>query len=118
MREFTLESDRYVDRAATLHGLHRTDLNALGFLVRPSREATTMTPGKLGEALNLSSPATTASMTEHARNVGRALFMPLAVQLGGSLEHYTPAELAVVQRFLLEMTEATTTATENLQAPE
>lgn len=143
MREFTLESDRYVDRAASLHGLHRTDLNALGFLVRPTREATAMTPGKLGEALNLSSPATTAlvdrlersghvnrqrgqidrrqvqlSMTEHARNVGRALFMPLAVELGGSLKNYTPEELAVVQRFLVEMTAATAEATEHLQAPE
>ena len=60
MREFTLESDRYVERVASLHGLHRTDLNALGFLIRPGREANSMTPGKLGEALNLSSPATTA----------------------------------------------------------
>ncbi len=143
MREFTLESDRYVERVASLHGLHRTDLNALGFLIRPGREANSMTPGKLGEALNLSSPATTAlvdrlersghvnrqrgqtdrrqvqlAMTEHAGNVGRAMFMPLAAQLAVALQNYSPEELAVVERFLLEMTEATVTAMESLQAPE
>ncbi len=143
MREFTLESDRYVDRAASLHGLHRTDLNALGFLIRPGRDAKAMTPGKLGEALNLSSPATTAlvdrlersghvnrlrnqtdrrqiqlAMTDHAKDVGRALFMPLAAQLAGTLHNYTPEELALVQRFLHDMTEATTEAMENLQPPE
>ncbi|MHA7306207.1 MarR family winged helix-turn-helix transcriptional regulator [Arthrobacter sp. TMN-49] len=143
MREFTLESDRYVERVASLHGLHRTDLNALGFLVRPSREGKTMTPGKLGEALNLSSPATTAlvdrlersghvvrqrdqadrrqiqlAMTEHARNVGRTLFLPLAMELSGAVENYTPEELDLVERFLRDMTSATATAMENLKAPE
>ncbi|WP_243399969.1 MarR family winged helix-turn-helix transcriptional regulator [Arthrobacter glacialis] len=143
MREFTLESDRYVERVASLHGLHRTDLNALGFLVRPSREGNTMTPGKLGDALNLSSPATTAlvdrlarsghvvrqrdqadrrqiqlSMTEHARNVGRTLFLPLAMELGGAVQNYTPEELELVERFLRDMTAATSTARENLKAPE
>nr|WP_233912244.1 MarR family transcriptional regulator [Arthrobacter polaris]UIK88065.1 MarR family transcriptional regulator [Arthrobacter polaris] len=142
MREFTLESDRYVDKVASLHGLHRTDLNALGFLIRPDREANAMTPGKLGEALNLSSPATTAlvdrlersghvnrqrdkndrrqiqlAMTEHARGVGRALFTPLAAQLTGTLAKYTPEELALVEKFLLDATAATAEALENLQAP-
>lgn len=143
MREFTLESDRYVDRVASLHGLHRTDLNALGFLVRPSREGNTLTPGKLGDALNLSSPATTAlvdrlersghvvrqrdqadrrqiqlAMTEHARNVGRTLFLPLAMELGDAVQSYTPEELDLVERFLRDMTVATGAAREKLKAPE
>ncbi|MEO6530946.1 MAG: MarR family transcriptional regulator [Specibacter sp.] len=143
MREFTLESDRYVERVASLHGLHRTDLNALGFLVRPSREGNTMTPGKLGDALNLSSPATTAlvdrlersghvvrqrdqadrrqiqlAMTEHARSVGRTLFLPLAMELGDAVQKYTPAELDLVERFLRDMMVATGVAREKLKAPE
>lgn len=139
MREFTLESDRYVERVAALNGLHRTDLNALGFLIRPGREA--MTPGKLGDALNLSSPATTAlvdrlersghvnrqrnqvdrrqiqlAMTEHARTVGRALFTPLAAQLSDALEKYSPEELELIQKFLSDMTAATSSARESLSA--
>lgn len=138
MREFTLESDRYVERAAALNGLHRTDLNALGFLIRPGQEA--MTPGKLGEALNLSSPATTAlvdrlersghvnrsrnqidrrqiqlAMTDHARTVGRNLFTPLAAHLNQAMEKYSPEELALIQNFLCEMTDATTSARESLR---
>lgn len=143
MREFSLESERYVERVASLHGLHRTDLNALGFLIRPDLADNAMTPGKLGDALNLSSPATTAlvdrleraghvnrrrsetdrrqiqlAMTDHARNVGRELFAPLATQMGASLEHYSLEELAVVQRFLAEMTAATVAARDSLTAPQ
>jgi len=143
MREFSVESDRYVERVASLHGLHRTDLNALGFLVRPGLAGNAITPGKLGDALNLSSPATTAlvdrleksghvnrkrsetdrrqvqlAMTDHARTVGRQLFAPLAAQMSASLEHYSPEELAIVQRFLVEMTEATVAARDSLKAPE
>lgn len=139
MREYSLESDRYVERAASLHGFHRTDLNALGFLIRPDAATGAMTPGKLGEALNLSSPATTAlvdrlersghvirkrsetdrrqvqlAMTEHARTVGRTLFFPLAAQLTAALQRYTPDELDLVRRFLVDMTEATTQARDGL----
>ncbi|PYI67611.1 MarR family transcriptional regulator [Arthrobacter livingstonensis] len=118
-----------------MHGLHRTDLNALGLLVRPDAAGHAMTPGKLGEALNLSSPATTAlvdrlersghvnrersqtdrrqvelAMTGQARSVGRALFGPLAVHLGAALEGYTDVELELVTRFLEDMTAATAAA--------
>jgi DNA-binding MarR family transcriptional regulator len=142
MREFTLESDRYADRAAAIHGLHRTDLNALGFLISPGPNAAAATPGKLGQALNLSSPAVTAlidrlehsghvtrqrgqtdrrqvelAMTDGARAVGRQLFMPLAVQLSQVLANYSPEELVLVERFLHEMTNATGAAAVNLKAP-
>lgn len=142
MREFSLESDRYVERVAFLHDLHRTDLNALGYLVRPDLAENAMTPGKLGDALNLSSPATTAlvdrlekaghvnrkrsetdrrqvelAMTDHARSVGRELFAPLATHMSTALANYSPEELAVVQRFLAEMTEATIAAKNGLRPP-
>lgn len=137
MREFSVQTDRYVERVASLHGLHRTDLNALGLLVRPGDDH--LTPGKLGEALNLSSPATTAlldrlernghvnrqrseidrrqvqlAMTDHARVVGRTLFSPLAAHLGAALADYTPAELELVQRFLTDMTAATVAARDDV----
>ncbi|ALE04228.1 hypothetical protein AL755_00465 (plasmid) [Arthrobacter sp. ERGS1:01] len=143
MREFSLESDRYVERVAALHGLHRTDLNALGYLIRPGLAENAMTPGKLGDALHLSSPATTAlvdrlersghvnrkrsetdrrqvelAMTEHARTVGRELFAPLAARMATALANYSPEELAVVQRFLTEMTDATVEAKNGLSAPQ
>lgn len=139
MREFTLESDRYVDRAAAVHGLHRTHLNALGFLV--GQESKAPTPGALGHALNLSSPAVTAlvdrlersghvtrtrgttdrrrvelAMTDSARVIGRQLFRPLAERLGHALENYSPEELFLVERFLREMTLATAEAKGNVVA--
>lgn len=139
MRQFALESERYVERAAAVHGLHRTHLNALGFLVSPGSNAPT--PGRLGQALNLSSPAVTAlvdrlehsghvtrqrgqadrrqvelAMTDSARSIGRQLFMPLAAHLSQALESYSPEELALVERFLHEMTSATAEAKENLRA--
>lgn len=139
MREFVLESDRYVDRAAAVHGLHRTHLNALGFLVGSGPSGST--PGVLGHALNLSSPAVTAlvdrleksghvtrkrgtsdrrqvelAMTDSARVVGRQLFGPLSELLGHALENYSPEELALVERFLREMTLATAEAKNNMTA--
>ncbi|WP_449373746.1 MarR family winged helix-turn-helix transcriptional regulator [Arthrobacter psychrolactophilus] len=139
MRNFALESDRYVNRAAAVHGLHRTHLNALGFLV--AQESDAPTAGVLGHALNLSSPAVTAlvdrleksghvqrkrgvndkrrvelTMTDSARVIGRQLFMPLAEHLGQALANYSPEELALVERFLREMTQATAEAKNNMTA--
>ncbi|MCQ9164047.1 MULTISPECIES: MarR family winged helix-turn-helix transcriptional regulator [unclassified Arthrobacter] len=142
MREFSLESDRYVERVAALYGLHRTDLNALGYLVRPGVGEKPLTPGKLGAALNLSSPATTAlvdrlersghvtrqrsrtdrrqvdlAMTDHAGEVGRAMFGPLAAVMRGALGKYTPGEVELLTRFLHEMTAATEAAGDAVAAP-
>lgn len=141
MRAFTLESDRYVEQVAGLHGLHRTDLNALGYLVGQDFVGGSMTAGRLGEALNLSSPATTAlvdrlskqghvqrhrsdvdrrqvevSMTEHARQVGRELFTPLSSHLSAAMENYSLEELQLLDRFLKDMTAATTDAKDSLRA--
>ncbi|WP_051389365.1 MarR family winged helix-turn-helix transcriptional regulator [Arthrobacter sp. 35W] len=135
LREFTVETDRYVEQISSTHGLHRTDMNALAFLVQAGFGHAAVTPGRLGEALNLSSPATTAlvdrldraghvtrersgtdrrqvhlAMTDHARAVGRTLFAPLASHLGAAMEGYTEAELELAQRFLTDMLAATAAA--------
>jgi DNA-binding MarR family transcriptional regulator len=135
LQQFTLETDRYVETISERNALHRTDLNALAFLVQAARTQTPVTPGKLGEALNLSSPATTAlvdrldraghvqrdrtgsdrrkvqlSMTEHARQVGSSLFAPLAQHLGAAIEQYSAEERAVAERFVRDMVAATVRA--------
>jgi DNA-binding MarR family transcriptional regulator len=135
LQQFTVETDRYVETISERNALHRTDLNALAFLVQAARTATPVTPGKLGEALNLSSPATTAlvdrldraghvqrdrigtdrrkvqlSMTEHARRVGSSLFAPLAQQLGAAIEQYSEEEQALAERFIRDMVAATVRA--------
>ncbi|WP_427016035.1 MarR family winged helix-turn-helix transcriptional regulator [Pseudarthrobacter sp. P1] len=142
LREFTVETDRYVERVGSLHGLHRTDMNALAFLVQAGLGPQPATPGRLGEALNLSSPATTAlvdrldraghvtrqrseadrrqvelAMTDHARQVGRSLFSPLAAHLGAAMAGYSEAELALAQRFIADMIEATAAARGDIPAP-
>src|SRR5262245_5400564 len=60
MRALTVESDRFAERFAASHGLHRTDLNALVVILDAARAGRPLTPGGLGAALNLSPPATTA----------------------------------------------------------
>ncbi|MDQ6753549.1 MAG: MarR family transcriptional regulator [Actinomycetota bacterium] len=135
LQQFTLETDRYVERVSLAHGLHRTDMNALAFLVQASRTSDVVTPGRLGDALNLSSPATTALldrldraghvrrqrdgadrrqvqvvMTDQARRLGSSLFSPLASRLAAALDGYTPEERRFAERFVADMVDATVEA--------
>jgi DNA-binding MarR family transcriptional regulator len=132
LQQFTLETERYVDRISTLHGLHRTDMSALAFMVQAVRAQETVTPGKLGKVLNLSSPATTAlldrldraghisrqregsdrrqvqiALTDQARELGSRLFSPLADRLADALDGYAPDELRLAHSFILDMITAT-----------
>ncbi|MCZ2401915.1 MarR family transcriptional regulator [Paenarthrobacter sp. Z7-10] len=142
LQEFTVETERYVEQVSSTHALHRTDLNALAFLVQASRSEGPVTPGRLGEALNLSSPATTAlvdrldraghltrrrsetdrrqvqlSMTSHAREVGSALFSPLAARLDAALTDYSPQERQLAERFMRDMVRATVQARSEIPDP-
>lgn len=135
LREFTTETDRYIEVRGGHAGLHRTHLHALAHVMDAERRGAAMTPGRLAAALNLSSPATSALLerlesaghvvrrptpgdrrsvtleaTRSARNVGGELFGPLAVALREVLTRYSPAELELVSRFLAEATAATTAA--------
>lgn len=135
LQEFTVETERYVERVGSAHALHRTDMNALAFMVQAARSGNPVTPGRLGEALNLSSPATTAlidrldraghltrhrsetdrrqiqlSMTSHAREVGSTLFSPLAAHLDAALTEYSLPERQLAERFLRDMVRATVEA--------
>ncbi len=142
LQQFTVETDRYVDAVSSTHRLHRTDLSALAFMVQAARADQTVTPGRLGEALNLSSPATTAlmdrldraghltrhrsaedrrqiqlAMTDHARQVGRRLFTPLARHLTQALDGYSDAERELASRFITDMIAATIAAREDIPEP-
>jgi len=142
LQQFTVETDRYVDRVSVLNGLHRTDMHALAFLVQAYRSSDPVTPGKLGEVLNLSSPATTAlldrldrsghvrrerggpdrrrvqvTVTDRARRLGSMLFSPLAEHLGSALDGYSADELRFAERFMADMIKATTAARADVPEP-
>ncbi|WP_309124375.1 MarR family transcriptional regulator [Arthrobacter sp.] len=138
LQQFTVETDRYVDTISVRDALHRTDLNALGIMMGAARAGATVTPGMLRQALNLSSPATTAlidrldeaghvrrsrssvdrrqvhlEMTEKALATGTRLFTPLAREVEQSLAEFTPEELALLSRMMRKVTDATVHAREH-----
>jgi DNA-binding MarR family transcriptional regulator len=135
LREFTTAMDRYIDAHGGRHGLHRTDLNALGHVMDASRRGEDLGPGELAAALNLSAPATSAllarlegvghvqrrhsatdrrrvsiQMTDEAMQVGREVFAPIGGAIRDVVAGFTPSEREVVLRFLSEIVDRTTVA--------
>ncbi|MFI6324872.1 MarR family winged helix-turn-helix transcriptional regulator [Nonomuraea sp. NPDC050556] len=142
MRRLNMESDRFVERFATLHGLHRTDLNALVVILDAVNAGHAMSPGELGAALMLSPPATTAllnrleqaghverrrsstdrrkvevAMNEQAAELARQFFAPLGRQLSEVIGGFSEEERRVIGRFLAGSIEATVEASK-LARPE
>lgn len=141
LQELNLELDRFAHGFARRHGLHATDVGALGQLAQAEARGLPMTPSRLAAAVDLSAPATSAllnrleqighverspdpddrrrqlvSLHPAARTMASAFFGPLADALEGALDDLDDAEVAVVERFLRAAIEATRTLTE--QAPE
>jgi DNA-binding MarR family transcriptional regulator len=131
LRGFTTAMDRYIDVHGSRHGLHRTDLHALGHVMDASIRGVQLTPGELAAVLNLSPPATSAllarlesvghvrrshsatdrrrvaiEMTDEARRVGREVFAPIGSAVRGVIDELTPEEQYVVLRFLDRVVEA------------
>jgi DNA-binding MarR family transcriptional regulator len=127
LQAYATEADRLGQAFAERHGLHPTDLHALLAVMHADRAGRPLTPGGLGQQLGLSSGATTALVDrlervghvhrvrderdrrrvtlrygETAATVGEAFFGPLAVRLDEVLDAYSPAELAVARRFLVD----------------
>ncbi|GII87764.1 hypothetical protein Ssi03_57540 [Sphaerisporangium siamense] len=125
MRRLTVELDRFAERFASDHGLHRTDLNAVVVIMDAVRGGAPLTPGSLAGALNLSAPATTALLNrlERAGHVERRrsatdrrkveltlraqavalaerFFAPLADSLASVFDRFTDEERGVIRRFL------------------
>jgi DNA-binding MarR family transcriptional regulator len=128
LQDYADEAGRLGHAFAADQGLHRTDAAALLAVLRAERDGAALTPGRLGEEVGLSSGATTAAVDRLERlghlhrvrddadrrrvtlhhdpagaAVGRAFFGPLASRLDAVLADYTPAELAVVHRFLTDV---------------
>ncbi|MDQ0736133.1 MarR family winged helix-turn-helix transcriptional regulator [Arthrobacter agilis] len=135
LRQFTVETDRYVDVASERDSLYRTDLHALSIMMGAARAGLTVTPGMLREELNLSSPATTAlvdrldsaghvtrrrsdvdrrqvhlEMTEKARSTGAMLFAPLARHINAVFDRYSEEQLTLLRDMLQDVTDATVAA--------
>ncbi|MPQ97797.1 MarR family transcriptional regulator [Modestobacter sp. I12A-02628] len=142
LRRFAVETDRYVESSGTQHDLHRTDLNALAVILDANRAGEPLTPSRLGAALHLSSPATTAlldrleraghvrrtrstvdrrrvdlEMTRAAGLVAGELFGPLGRSVGAAVERYGPEERALVARFLRDVIAATVAARQTPTPP-
>ena len=129
LRRLTVEVDAVGERFAELHGLGRTDVRALVAIMDATRSGAALTAGGLGSAVDLSSASVTAlvdrleraghvrrvrdpedrrrvvlEMSESAMTAGGSFFGGLARDLVDAMGGYTDAELAVVHRFLAEMT--------------
>jgi DNA-binding MarR family transcriptional regulator len=130
LRRLTVELDAVGQRFADLHGLNRTDVRALVAIMDATRRGTALTAGGLGEAVDLRSASVTAlvdrlekvghvrrvrdpqdrrrvslEISESAMAAGAAFFGGLQSDLVAAMSGYSDEELAVVRRFLSEMTD-------------
>lgn len=133
LRRLTVELDAVGQRFAQLHGLNRTDVRALVAIMDAARRGEALTAGRLGEAVELRSASVTAlvdrlervghvrrtrdaedrrrvvlEMSDSAMAAGSEHFGGLARDLSAAMEDYTPDELAVVRRWLEDMTAVVT----------
>ena len=141
LREYNIEATKVGDAFAQGNGLHPTDLHALIAVMHAERRGDPLTPGRLGEALELSSGATTAVIDRleragHVKRVrdsadrrvvhllhdapGRTLassfFRPLAARSHAVMDEFSGAELEIVLRFMQGITAAMTAHHEEVRA--
>jgi DNA-binding MarR family transcriptional regulator len=130
LRQMNVELDQLGHEFAAQHRLHTTDMRALVAIMDAGRGGQTMTPGRLAQELNLTSPSVTALLDRlerqgHLRRVrdhhdrrrvtleiepqalalGAEFFGPLNRELLAAMDAFSDAELQVAGRFLQAMTE-------------
>lgn len=130
LRRLAVELDAVGERFAEVHGLGRTDVRAMVAIMDAARHGKALTAGALGRAVDLSSASVTAlvdrleraghvrrvrdpqdrrrvalEMSESAMAAGGRFFGGLQRDLMAAMEHYTDDQLALVRRFLTEMTD-------------
>jgi DNA-binding MarR family transcriptional regulator len=135
LRGLTVEFDLFAAEFATGKNLHPTDLRALIHLLDAARAGVAASPGWLGSRLRLNSASTTELIDrlegaghvrrerdtkdrrrvqlvveEQAVALGWSFFGTLIAELVGSMRTFSSAELDVVRRFLLAMTEVVVAA--------
>lgn len=131
LRRYAVDAQHVGHAFANLHGLNPTDLNALIAVMDAELFGDPITPGRLGEQLNLSSGSVTALVDRleraghirrdrdttdrrkvllHYADQGAALamefFRPLGVRTDTVMDRFAEDELEVVHRFLAEMGES------------
>lgn len=125
LRAMTVESDQFAEQFGALHGLHRTDMNALVVIMDAERRGEPMSPSQLSAALGLSASATTSLldrlertghlyrdrsasdrrritlvMPDKALDLGRAFFAPLGAEFARGWAGFSAADREVIARFL------------------
>jgi DNA-binding MarR family transcriptional regulator len=133
LRRLNVELDAVGQRFAQTHRLNRTDVRALVAIMDAARRGEPMTAGRLGQEVELRSASVTAlvdrleeaghlrrtrdtadrrrvvlEMSDSAMAAGGEHFGGLARDLVAAMEGYAPEELAVVHRWLEEMTDVIT----------
>lgn len=131
LQTLTVESDQFVERFGARHGLGRTDMNALAFVLDAAGRGEPISPSRLAARLGLSPSATTALidrleasghlerrrdpddrrrvtlvMSEAALVDGRRMFVPLAEVFADSWRGFTDDERRSIARFLSGSIEA------------
>ncbi|MEU1643494.1 MarR family transcriptional regulator [Micromonospora zamorensis] len=131
LRRYTADAQQVGHAFANLHGLNPTDLQALIAVMDAERLGDPITPGRLGEHLNLSSGSVTALIDRleraghirrdrdtvdrrkvllHYADQGAALamqfFRPLGARTDEVMARFGEDELEIVQRFMAEMSES------------
>ncbi|OKI75057.1 MarR family winged helix-turn-helix transcriptional regulator [Micromonospora sp. CB01531] len=128
LRRYSVDAQHVGHAFAGLHGLNVTDLHALIAVMDAELVGDPITPGRLGEQLNLSSGSVTALIDRleragHIRRdrdtadrrkvflhyadqgaaVARSFFGPLGRRTDEVMARFSDEELAVVHRFMAEM---------------
>ena len=129
LRRLNVELDAVGQRFAELHGLNRTDVRALVAIMDAARRGQALTAGALGDAVDLRSASVTAlvdrlervghvhrvrdpedrhrvalEISDTAMAAGGQYFGGLQRDLTAAMAGYSDEELAVVRRFLEDMT--------------
>lgn len=133
LRRLTVELDAVGQRFAEAHDLNRTDVRALVAIMDAARGGESLTAGRLGAAVDLSSASVTAlldrleraghirrirdaadrrrvvlQMSDSAMRAGAEHFGGLQRDLTAAMEAYSDEELQLVSRFLVDMTDVIT----------
>lgn len=131
LRTYSVEAQHVGHTFAQRHGLHPTDLQALIAVMHAEGRGEPLTPGRLGEAIGLSSGATTAAIDrlERAGHLRRSrestdrrvvhlrygepgmalalqFFGPLGQRTDDVMAAFSDDDLALVRRFLRGMSDA------------
>ncbi|TNH29366.1 MarR family transcriptional regulator [Micromonospora orduensis] len=141
LRRYAVDAQQVGHAFANLHGLNPTDLQALIAVMDAELLGDPITPGRLGEQLNLSSGSVTALIDRleraghirrdrdtadrrkvllHYADQGAALamefFRPLGARTDTVMDRFSEDELEVVQRFMAAMSESIRTHRDSVRA--